>query len=115
MARAYAPGVGGRRGRRTVHEARRPAHGTHLGFGRIVVSEIEVPNILVNLAWYDVDERWCKANMRPSPARTTLPDAVGVEIRTPPSAASSRAVQPVSTSPLHRITTIHLELSAPFL
>jgi hypothetical protein len=26
-----------------------PSMGTHLGFGRIVVSEIEVPNMLVNL------------------------------------------------------------------
>jgi hypothetical protein len=35
-----------------------------VGFDHIVVSEIEVPNLLVN--FYEVDEWWCEATMRPN-------------------------------------------------
>jgi hypothetical protein len=38
-------------------------------FGRIVVSNIEVPNIIE--VWYEVDKREYKATMRPSPSYTS--------------------------------------------
>jgi hypothetical protein len=45
----------------------------HLGFGRIVASEIEAPNMSVNLA--KVDERWLNATTRPSPECTADADS----------------------------------------
>ena len=42
-----AGALGGLQAARGVHEGRAPAH--NLGFGRIVVSEMEAPNMLVNL------------------------------------------------------------------
>ena len=39
----------------------------HLGFGRIIASEIEI----LNMHWYKVGERWYKATMRPSPTTTS--------------------------------------------
>ena len=38
-----------------------------LGFGHIVVSGIELPNLLVILVKKKVDERSCKATVRPNP------------------------------------------------
>jgi hypothetical protein len=39
-----------------------------LGFGRIVVSEIEAPTVLADLkCWCEADERRCRATMQPSP------------------------------------------------
>ena len=45
--------------------------GEHLRFGRIVVSEIEAPIMLV-------DERWYKATMRPSPIATSTSSRLSI-------------------------------------
>jgi hypothetical protein len=46
-----------------------------VGFGRIVASEKDAPNMSVNLV-YKVDERQYKAAMRPSPTSPSLEDVV---------------------------------------
>jgi hypothetical protein len=46
-----------------------------LGFGRLVVSETEVPNLLENLV--EVDGLWCKVTVRPNPKVVALGDLLG--------------------------------------
>jgi hypothetical protein len=56
------------RGVRRSHHLPALGHASRLGFGGIVASETEAPNMLTDLTiCYEVDGRRCKATMRPSP------------------------------------------------